>query len=291
LPLTTSPLDPYLRLGEIPTYFVVYFFRPYRAVCVVTLVMIALRIFSVWREPGERRIKPIDLILAYFWITAILHYLLSLSYCVDCIIPYANYFVPVGALAAAALLGEISRLTRGRAATYTAFAALGVIAVAMQASPFFPTLLRPASDSVRAAATQLALQLRPNLSATDRVLVLCERVEAAQAVWLAGGVIVPRSLYLPSNFRKPQPGLPKDERNRIDSIVWSAGFWSEDSMREAIVREYRTLLIERRNSYMDQFGGSVRDGIPFGEVVAAHFELAATLKLGDRTFEVYRRRD
>jgi hypothetical protein len=152
-------------------------------------------------------------------------------------------------------------------------------------------LLRPASDSVRAAATQLALQLRPSLSATDRVLVLCERVEAAQAVWLAGGVIVPRSLYLPSNFREPKPGLPEDERNKIDSIVWKAGFWSVDSMRQAIVREYRTLLIERRNSYMDQFGGAVRDGIPFGEVVAAHFGLAATLKLGDRTFELYRRRD
>ena len=74
--------------------------------------MIALRIFSAWREPGERRVKPIDLILGYFWITTVLHYLLSLSYCVDCIIPYTNYFLPVGALGVAALLGEISRLTR-----------------------------------------------------------------------------------------------------------------------------------------------------------------------------------
>jgi hypothetical protein len=291
LPFTTSPLDPTLAFDDIPTYFKLYFFQPYRAVSVVTLAMIALRIFSAWRETGERRLKPIDLIVAYFWITAILHYLLSLSYCINCIIPYTNYFLPVGALAAAALLGEISRLTRSHLATSAAFGCFCLVAVAMQASPFFPTLLRPASDSVRAAATQLALELRPNLSATERVLVLCDRVEAAQAVWLAGGVIEPRSLYLPANFREPKAGLPKDERDKVDQIVWEAGFWSEQTMRRALTETYRTLLIERRNSYMDQFGGVVRDGIPFGEVVAAHFGLAATLKLGERTFELYRRRD
>ena len=106
LPLTVSPLDPVLSLREVPTYFYLYFFRPYFAVSAITLTVIALRIFSVWREPGERRVKPIDLILAYFWITTLLHYLLSLSYCVDCIIPYTNYFLPVGALGVAALLGE-----------------------------------------------------------------------------------------------------------------------------------------------------------------------------------------
>jgi hypothetical protein len=59
--------------------------------------MIALRIFSAWRESSQRHVKPIDLVL---WVTAILHYLLSLSYCVDCIIPYTNYYLPLGALAA-----------------------------------------------------------------------------------------------------------------------------------------------------------------------------------------------
>ena len=291
LPLTVSPLDPILPFGEIPVYFNLYFFQPYFAVSMITLAVIALRIFSVWRETRERQLKPIDLILAYFWITTILHYLLSLSYCLDCIIPYTNYFLPVGALGVAALLGEISRLTRGPRLMYAALICVGIIAVRTQVSPAFPTLLRPASDNVRAAATELSVQLRPKLSATNRVLVLCDRVEAAQAVWLAGGLIEPRSLYLPTNFREPKPGTTKDERDKIDSITWGAGFWNEDSMRRALKESYRTLLIERRASYSEALGRTVRDGIPFGDVVAAHFTLTATAMVGNRTFELYQRRD
>jgi hypothetical protein len=291
LPLTVSPLDPVLPLRDVPVYFYVYFFRPYVAVSAITLAMIALRIFSAWREPSERMVKPIDLILAYFWITAVLHYLLSLSYCVDCIIPYTNYFLPVGALGVAALLGEISRLTRGPRPMYAAFIGVCITAIATQASPSFPTLLRPGSDKVRTAATELSTQLRPHLSATSRVLVLCDRVEAAQAVWLAGGVIEPRSLYLPTNFREPKPGLTKEEHEKIDIAVWEAGNWDEDSMRNALTRGYRTLLIERRKSYGEPLGRTVRDGIPFGDVVTAHFGLAASFTVGDRTFELYRRRE
>ncbi|MBI5261249.1 MAG: hypothetical protein HY852_05455 [Bradyrhizobium sp.] len=291
LPLTVSPLDPVLPLREVPRYFYIYFFQPYFAVASVTLVTIALRIFSVWRESSERRVKPIDLILAYFWITTILHYLLSLSYCLNCIIPYTNYFLPVGALSVASLLGEIFRLTRSPRPMYAAFGYLCITAVAMQISPSFPTLLRPESDNVRAAATQLSTELRPRLPPTGRVLVLCDRVEAAQAVWLAGGVIEPRSLYLPLNFREPRPGLTKDDRDKIDSVVWEAGFWSEGSMRRALTQGYSTLLIERRQSYGDPLGRTVRDGIPFGDVVAMHFRLTATFTVGDRTFELYRRRE
>ena len=291
LPLTVSPLDPVLSLREVPTYFYLYFFRPYFAVSAITLTVIALRIFSVWREPGERRVKPIDLILAYFWITTLLHYLLSLSYCVDCIIPYTNYFLPVGALGVAALLGEISRLTRGPRLTAAAFIGVCVIAVVMQAFPSFPTLLRPKTDNVRQAATELAAQLRPNLSGTSRVLVLSDRVEAAQAVWLAGGVIEARSLYLPTNFREPKPGVTPKERENVDAITWESGFWNEDTMRRALDEDYRTLLIERRPSSGDPLGRTVRDGIPFGDVVAKRFKLTSTAKVGDRTFELYQRRD
>src|SRR5262249_15432329 len=115
------------------------------------------------------------------------------------------------------------------------------------------------------------------LSATDRVLVLCDSVEASQAVWLAGGLIEPRALYLPTNFREPRPGLPTSERDTVEQVIWDAGFWSEDSMRRALAREYRTLLIERRKDYRDPLNRTVRDGIPFGDVVTAQFRLAATL--------------
>jgi hypothetical protein len=291
LPLTVSPLDPVLPLREVPIYFNQYFFRPYFAVSAIALIVIALRIYSAWREPGERRVKPIDLILAYFWITAVLHYLLSLSYCLDCIIPYTNYFLPVGALGVAAVLGEISRLTRGSSPMSAAFICLCVIAVVMQASPSFPTLLRPKTDKVRTAAMELAAQLRPNLSGTGRVLVLSDRVETAQAVWLAGGVIEARSLYLPTNFREPKPGLTPEDRANVDAITWESGFWNEDNMRRALDRDYGTLLVERRASYGDVLARTVRDGIPFGDVVAKRFSLASVLKVGDRTFELYQRRN
>ena len=58
-----------------------------------------------------------------------------------------------------------------------------------------------------------------------------------------------------------------------------------------MTEDYRTLLIERRKNYGDALGGTVRDGIPFGDVVAKHFELTSTAKVGDRTFELYQRRD
>jgi hypothetical protein len=160
--------------------------------------------FSAWRESSQRHVKPIDLVLGYFWTTAILHYLLSLSYCVDCIIPHTNYYLPLGALAAAGLTEEILRLTGERRLAYVALGGLLVVAAMLQAFPSFPTLLRPRTGMVRMAATELAAQLRPNLPATGRILVLCDRVEAAQAVWLAGGVVEPRSMYLPSTFPRPR---------------------------------------------------------------------------------------
>jgi hypothetical protein len=290
LPLTVSPLDPALPLRDIPTYFYVYFLKPYAVVSVITLAAIALRIFSASREASERHVKPIDLILSYFWVTAVLHYLLSLSYCIDCIIPYTNYFLPVGALGVAALLGEISRLVRGARVIYAAFGCLCVAAAAMQMSPSFPTLLRPKSDSVRVAATELSQQLRPSLSPTSRVFVLCDRVEAAQAVWLAGGIIEPRSLYLPTSYREPKPGLSQDEQDRIESVIWDAGLWSEGSMRHALTRQFSTLLIERRTAYGDTLIKTIRNGIPFGDLVAKYFKITATLRVGDRTFELYQRR-
>ena len=291
LPFTVSPLDPVLRPGEIPVYFYVYFIRPYRWLVLITLAMIAARIISASRDPGERRIEPIDLILAYFWITAILHYLLSIHYCVNCIIPYTNFFLPLGALATAGLLREISRRTQDGKPVYAALGAVFVAAAIIQAFPSFPTLLRPQSGKVQTTAVELSTKLRPNLPATGRVLVLCESVEAAQAVWLAGGVIEPRSLYLPTNFREPKPGVTQDERDKINSVIWEAGFWSEDTMRRALPRDYRTLLVERRSSYGDTFAATVRDGIPFGDLVSKHFRLIAPLKVGERTFELYQRRD
>ena len=64
-------------------------------------------------------------------------------------------------------------------------------------------------------------------------------------------------------------------------------------MRNALTQGFSsTLLIERRQRYGDVLGRrAVRDGIPFGDVVAMHFRLAATSTVADRTFELYRRRE
>jgi hypothetical protein len=220
----------------------------------------------------------------------IIHYLLSLSYCADCIIPYTNYFLPVGALGAAGLIGEIFRLTREPRRAVTAFAGIVALALAVRLFPAFPTLLCPTPPGVRGTAEALATQLRPHISATNRVLVLCDGVETSQAVWLAGGVIEPRSLYLPTSFREPKPGLSDEQRDKVDQVVWEAGLWSDGSMRRALTQGYSTLLIERRNSYADPIRRTVHDGIPFGDVVATHFQLAGSFTVGDRKFELYRRR-
>jgi hypothetical protein len=85
--------------------------------------------------------------------------------------------------------------------------------------------------------------------------------------------------------------LTQDERDKVHSIISDAGFWSADSIRRALTRGYRTLLIERCKSHGDPLGRTVRDGIPFGDVVAMHFGLAASFAVGDRTFELYQRRE
>ena len=48
---------------------------------------------------------------------------------------------------------------------------------------------------------------------------------------------------------------------------------------------------KRNDKYGDPLGRTVRDGIPFGDVVATHFRLAATATVGDRAFELYQRRE
>jgi len=54
------------------------------------------------------------------------------------------------------------------------------------------------------------------------------------------------------------------------------------SMRNALTQGFSsTLLIERRQRYSDVLGRTVRDGIPFGDVVAMHFRLAATSTVAD----------
>ena len=289
LPLTTSPLDPVIQPGEIRVMFLRYFLKPYAAVAIVTSAMIALRIIGAFRDFNQRHVKPIDLILSYFWITTILHFIFSLSYCVDCIIPYTNYFLPVGALAAAALVGEVLLIFRGSRPAFVTLGCMLAVGLAIHASPAFPTLLRPGSGSVRNVAERLSAQLKSRLPTARRVMVLSGSVAPAQAVWLAGGVIEPRSLYLTANFREPRAELPENQRVMIDDAIWNAGFWSEESMRHALTEQYTLLLVERRNAYTDPIRRTVRDGIPFGDTVGKYFRLIATAKVDDLAFELYQK--
>jgi hypothetical protein len=290
LPFTIAPMDPVYTIGELPGYFYRFFFSPYFAVAVSSLLMIGIRVVRAVSDPSERHVKPIDLILSYFWITTILHFLLSLSYCVDCIIPYTNYFLPVGALAAAALVGEISQRATGERPALVMLGSALAIGVAILAFPAFPTLLRPATGNLRMLARDLSAQLRTRIPLDKRILVVSGSVATSQAVWLAGGVVEPRSLYLPTTFREPRPELPQAQRANINQVIWDAGFWSEASMRAALPRDYAALLVERRSAYDAPLAQTVRDGIPFGDLVSDHFQLIATATVNDRSFELYERR-
>ena len=53
-------------------------------------------------------------------------------------------------------------------------------------------------------------------------------------------------------------------------------------MRNALTQGFSsTLLVERRQRHGDVLARRVRDGIPFGDVVAMHFRLAATSTVAD----------
>jgi hypothetical protein len=84
---------------------------------------------------------------------------------------------------------------------------------------------------VRVVATELAAQLRPNLSATGRILVLCDSVEATQSVSPSRDLCIFRRPSAP-----PKPEQSRKERDRIDSIIWDAGLWSEDGMRNVLTQ-------------------------------------------------------
>jgi len=62
-------------------------------------------------------------------------------------------------------------------------------------------------------------------------------------------------------------------------------------MRNALTQGFSSTLLIERQRYGDVLGRTVRDGIPFGDVVAMHFRLAATSTVADWTFELYRRRE
>ena len=289
LPLTISPLDPVVHFWEVPSLFFHHFLKPYLTVAVVTAAMTAVRINGIVRKSSERYLKPIDLIVGYFWATVFIHFFLSLSYCVDCITPYTNYFLPVGALAAATLVGTILETFPGNRPSFVTLSCTLVLGLVIHALPAFPTLLRPASVRVRDTAETLAAQLKSILPRDRRVFVLSGSVAPAQAVWLAGGVIEPRSMYLPTNFRQPRPDLPEGERGMVDSIIWKAGFWSEASLRRALAHDYSVLLVERSNAYEDPMRLVIENGIPFGNTVQRYYRLITTARTDHSTLELYQR--
>jgi hypothetical protein len=288
LPLTTSPLDPHFSFGDALGFFGTYFLKHYGFVALVTLAAIAIRARRIWIE---RKLKPIDLILGYFWATTLIHFYFSLSYCVDCITPYTNYFLPVGVLGVAVLVEEADRL---RALARPRIAVLGVVlavAITQQAFPAFPDLLRPKTDGVRPLAEQLAVQLEPKLPEEGRVAILSDKVAAAQAVWLAGGGVEARTLYLPTTFREPRAELVGGARNEVEDLIWEAGFWDAPTLRRAVAEDYSTLLIERKEEHSGPLGATVTMGLPFGDVVRRHYALIGTARVGDLVFELYSRRN
>jgi hypothetical protein len=52
-------------------------------------------------------------------------------------------------------------------------------------------------------------------------------------------------------------------------------------MRNALTQGFSSTLLIERQRYGDVLGRTVRDGIPFGDVVAMHFRLAATSTVAD----------
>jgi hypothetical protein len=128
-----------LPFGDIPIYFNRYFFSTLFG-CLDRHAGHdrASHFFCLAREQPATR-KQLTLSSA---ISGILQFcIISCRYpLLDCIIPYTNYYLPLGALAAAGLIEEILRLTGERRLAYVALGGLLVVAAMLQAFPSFPTL-------------------------------------------------------------------------------------------------------------------------------------------------------
>ena len=291
IPLTASPMDPVVRPYEVLVYFVRFFLEPYAVVSFITLWLLGIRFIRAWRNFGDFTIKPMDLLLVYFWVTTVLHFMLSLSYCVNCIIPYTSYFLPVGVLAIAGLMDETRGLIKRPGGE---FALLGLViagAFWLQLFPSFPTLLRPQKNLVRELAVHYSEQLRPLIKKGERLAVIDQSAAPAQAVWLAGGVVEPRTIYMPISFREPRakPGQP--DYSKAEGLLWRAGFWDDATMGRAIANDYQTVLINKRQKYRDPLSRVVRDGLPFGDLLKKYYTLAAMINTGNQKLMLYRRKE
>jgi hypothetical protein len=127
----------------------------------------------------------------------------------------------------------------------------------LQAFPSFPTLLRPRTGMVRMAATELAAR---------SVQIYRQPAASLSSARASKPMSSSRDLCI---FRRPSAPRSQSSAGKSvtgsDSIIWDAGLWSEDSMRNALTQGFSsTLLIECRQRYGDVLGRTVRDGIPFG---------------------------
>jgi hypothetical protein len=234
--------------------------------------------------------------LVYFAVQAVVHVLGSQTYCSACIQAYANYFYVFGALGAAGTLGFVARMVARRAPAGR-IVAIGVVLLALtiegraalQAESRAFQMSPPGQnhlDTLRA----LAGGLRPLIGPGARGAALSQQFWAAQATFLAGGVLLTPTINLLSSHRQIKPGLDAAARRQARDSARALGLWTAGTLEQRLRDEAEFVVVERAPMHFEAFQPLMQDGRIFGGVLAEGFFKRGEVSANGVTLEVHRRR-
>ena len=259
-------------------------------------ILLALAVFAVHRSKRFLMLVP-----ALFFFLAATHYLGSAGYCPVCILTYTNYFVGIGAVAAALTLDFVWQwcVKTGRPALPVVLA-LGAGAVALNvfgtslATPdvlgrpspyrYFPMPMVSRSEGladleVSARLARIVARITP---AGAKVLVLDDQPALAYAAFVTGHMVPVQSFNLRQSFRRLRPGLADDVRAQAIQRLEAESLWSDDTVLRWLNDDSISVVMLQANAV--QLSPEAR-----GRLEARYRQTANVIVLG-RNVEIYARK-
>jgi len=190
-----------------------------------------------------RRIPLAGFCTLYFVVMTLVHLLGSQSYCPPCLMAYANYFLPFAAIPAALCLVTVG----ARIPVFASRTGLILFLLAANyhaASKSRLGMLIPdwwTNSLVNVQA--LAQSLKPLLP-DGRILVLSDKYQPVQAVWLAGRFIEPYSVSLFPNLREPLDGLDAETKAKARHALQMRGFRDATALIEDLNRPTAAVALQ-----------------------------------------------
>ncbi len=271
----------YQSAGALFSAYVIPYFP------IVLLSLIGL--YAAFKE--KLLYKPIGFICIYFLLMSAGHFLGSQSYCIDCILPYSNYFLVFGALASAYAVFYLFREPVSSVKKYFNGLKYGLILIFCIVSFLFyykslTYLISNPRNSYVSNVNNLAKQIQMNIPENEKILVIGgSRPYAAQAVFLANRKLELSSINQYHSYYRLKDGLSPDVQQKTIEQLEAMTNWTDLMMNNWIENKYNYIIID--NGYHDE-GFKVED---FKPLVEKYFIKTTTLTIPNETFDLFMRKD